>query len=140
EESALVSIRTQQIIQTETNVTSTVDPLAGSYFVENLTQEMAERIREYIGEIESKGGLVKVVESGWLHREISDFAYQNQQDIEDGTRKIVGLNHFVSEEQSKTGVEVFRYPEETEKNQKEKLKKLRERRNNDQVEKKLEIL
>src|SRR5699024_3536548 len=63
EESALVSIRTQQIIQTETNVTSTVDPLAGSYFVENLTQEMAERIREYISDIESKGGLVKAVEN-----------------------------------------------------------------------------
>ncbi|MCM3566950.1 methylmalonyl-CoA mutase [Neobacillus mesonae] len=139
EESALISIRTQQIIQTETNVVNTVDPLAGSYFVENLTQEMAKRIRDYISEIESRGGLVSVVESGWLHREIADFAYQMQRDIESGELKIVGLNYFPSE-QSKTKVEVFRYPESAESTQKEKLRKLREKRDNDKVEKALRVL
>lgn len=139
EESALISIRTQQIIQAETNVVNTVDPLAGSYFVEKLTQEMAQRIRDYIDEIESKGGLVAVVESGWLHREISDFAYENQKDIESGKYKIVGLNYFPSE-QSKTDVEVFRYPEDAENKQREKLKKLRERRDNDKVKELLNVL
>ncbi|WP_158735853.1 methylmalonyl-CoA mutase [Alteribacillus sp. YIM 98480] len=139
EESALISIRTQQIIQAETNVVNTVDPLAGSYYVENLTNEMAKRIRNYIEEIEDKGGIVKVVESGWLHREISDFAYQMQQDIESGERKIVGLNHFPTEK-SDTEVEVFRYPEEAEKRQKDKLEKLRNKRDSQEVEMKLNVL
>jgi methylmalonyl-CoA mutase N-terminal domain/subunit len=139
EESALISIRTQQIIQAETNVVNTVDPLAGSYFVEKMTQEMADRIKDYIAEIESKGGIVSVVESGWLHREISDYAYQNQKDIESGEYKIVGLNYFPSD-QSKTDVEVFRYPEDAENKQREKLKNLRERRDNEKVEELLSVL
>lgn len=139
EESALISIRTQQIIQEETNVVNTVDPLAGSYFVEKLTQEMAQRIHDYIGEIESKGGIVSVVESGWLHREISDFAYKTQQDIESGKHKIVGLNYFPSE-MDKTDVPVFRYPENAETIQKEKLKKLREKRDNEKVQETLAAL
>jgi methylmalonyl-CoA mutase N-terminal domain/subunit len=134
EESALISIRTQQILQAETNVVNTVDPLAGSYFVENMTHEMAQRIRDYVKTIEDKGGIVSVVESGWLHREISDFAYNMQKDIESGKHKIVGLNYFPSEEQKKTEVEVFRYPEDAENRQKEKLNKLRKNRDNDKVE------
>jgi methylmalonyl-CoA mutase, N-terminal domain len=139
EESALISIRTQQIIQAETNVVNTVDPLAGSYFVENLTQEMAQRIRDYISEIESKGGIVSVVESGWLHREISDYAYKMQQDIERGNHKIVGLNYFPTE-QNETKVEVFRYPENAEKRQKEKLENLRKKRDKEKVENALATL
>lgn len=139
EESALISIRTQQIIQTETNVVNTVDPLAGSYFVEKLTQEMAQRIRDYVALIESKGGLVSVVETGWLHREISDFAYNTQKDIESGKQKIVGLNYFPSEN-NQAKVEVFRYPETAEKRQREKLEKLRARRDNAKVEETLQAL
>jgi methylmalonyl-CoA mutase N-terminal domain/subunit len=140
EESALISIRTQQILQVETNVVNTVDPLAGSYFVEYMTREMAGRIREYIELIESKGGLVAVVESGWLHREISDFAYKMQKDIESGDRKIVGLNYFPSDEASKTKVPVFRYPPDAEQKQKEKLAQLRKRRNQDKVDAALAVL
>ncbi|MGO1058466.1 acyl-CoA mutase large subunit family protein [Planococcus sp. FY231025] len=139
EESALISIRTQQIIQTETNVVNTVDPLAGSYFVEKLTQEMAQRIRDYVALIESKGGLVSVVETGWLHREISDFAYNTQKDIESGKQKIVGLNYFPSEN-NQAKVEVFRYPETAEKRQREKLEKLRARRDNAKVKETLQAL
>jgi methylmalonyl-CoA mutase, N-terminal domain len=140
EESALISIRTQQILQVETNVVNTVDPLAGSYFVEYLTSEMAERIRDYIKLIESKGGLVAVVESGWLHREISDFAYKTQQDIESGDRRIVGLNYFPSEDGGKTKVPVFRYPEDAEQKQKDKLVALRKRRDNAKLELALAVL
>jgi len=139
EESALISIRSQQIIQTETNVVNTVDPLAGSYYVESLTSEMAQRIHDYIDEIESKGGLVSVVESGWLHREISDFAYNMQKDIESGEHKIVGLNYFPSE-QSETEVEVFRYPEDAEKRQNEKLNKLRKKRDQEKLDAALSTL
>jgi len=134
EQAALLSIRTQQIIQVETNVVNTVDPLAGSYYVEYLTKEMAKRINDYIALLESKGGLVAAVESGWLHREIADYAYRQQQDIESGKKKIVGLNYFPSEQQN-TEIEVFRYPEKAEAVQKEKLAKLRAKRDNEKLEK-----
>ncbi|ADG05237.1 acyl-CoA mutase large subunit family protein [Kyrpidia tusciae] len=139
EQAALVSLRTQQIIQVETGVVNTVDPLAGSYYVEYLTREMAEHIRAYIDQIESRGGIIAVVESGWLHREIAEFAYRTQQDIETGKRKVVGLNYFPSKE-AETKVEVFRYPEDAERMQKEKLAKLRARRDPVKVEQTLRVL
>ena len=139
EEAARISVRTQQILQVETNVVNTVDPLAGSYYVEYLTQQLAQRIRDYIAQIESKGGLVQVVEDGWLHREISDYAYQQQKDIESGERKIVGYNYFPSKELD-TKVEVFRYPETAEQRQKDKLKKLRAARDQSRLDQKLKAL
>jgi methylmalonyl-CoA mutase N-terminal domain/subunit len=139
EQAALVSLRTQQIIQVETNVVQTVDPLAGSYYVEYLTREMARRIRAYIAEIEARGGIIAAVESGWLHREIADYAYRTQKDIESGKRKIVGLNYYPSQ-QAETKVEVFRYPEEAERIQKEKLQRLRAKRDPAKVEQALKIL
>ncbi len=132
EQAALISLRTQQILQNETNVTNTVDPLAGSYYVEDLTTEMSRRITDYIEQIEKRGGLVKCVESGWLHREISNYAYQQQKDIESGKRKIVGVNHMKSENVSEGQIEVFRYPE-TEKRQQEKLSELRKNRDNERL-------
>ena len=136
EEAALVSLRTQQILQGETNVVNTVDPLAGSYYVESLTREMAQRIREYIEEIERKGGLVAVTESGWLHREISDFAYMQQKAIENGEQKIVGVNHFPAEKKKAAEIEVFRYPE-TAVRQTEKLARLRKKRDQAKLDKAL---
>ncbi|WP_366924500.1 methylmalonyl-CoA mutase family protein [Metallumcola ferriviriculae] len=138
EEAALVSLRTQQILQTETNVVNTVDPLAGSYYVETLTQEMAKLIREYVATIEAKGGLVAVTENGWLHREISDFAYKQQKKIESGEHKIVGVNYFPMEHKE-TDIDVFRYPE-TEGRQKEKLAQLRQKRDQGKLDKALGIL
>ncbi len=139
EEAALVSLRTQQILQVETNVTSTVDPLAGSYYVEKLTREMAQRIRDYIAEIEAKGGLVAVTESGWLHKEISDFAYKQQKAIENGERKIVGVNYFPATEKKVPDIEVFRYPE-TESRQKAKLAELRAKRDQEKLDHALAVL
>lgn len=139
EQAARISVRTQQILQVETNVVNTVDPLAGSYYVEHLTKELAKRMRDYIALIESKGGLVQVVEDGWLHREIADYAYQQQKDIESGERKIVGYNYFPSQQQS-TKVDVFRYPETAEARQKEKLKQLKATRDNATLERKLQTL
>ena len=68
EASALIALRTQQISQRQTNVTSTVDPLGGSYFVESLTNEMEQRVEDYLGKIEQQGGIVAAVANGWVHR------------------------------------------------------------------------
>jgi methylmalonyl-CoA mutase N-terminal domain/subunit len=124
----------------ETNVTNTVDPLAGSYFVEYLTKEMAERIQAYISKIDEMGGLVTAVESGWLHNQIADFGYEMQREIERGDRKIAGVNYFPQEGREAETLEVFRYPEETEVVQKEKLRTLKESRDNGKVQKCLEKL
>lgn len=135
EEASLISLRTQQIIGVETNMTNTVDPLAGSYFVEHLTNEVADRIKAYIAKIDEMGGLVAAVESGWLHNQIADFAYDMQEKIESGKRQIAGVNYFVQEGRQAETIEVFRYPEETEITQKEKLRTLKEGRDNAKVEK-----
>lgn len=139
EQAALVSLRTQQILQVETNVINTVDPLAGSYYVEHLTAEMVKRIHAYINEIEKRGGLVACVESGWLHREISNYAYQQQKEIETGERKIVGMNFMKADNANFGDIEVFRYPE-TEQRQKAKLAKLRARRDQGHLDKAMETL
>ena len=139
EEAALVSIRTQQIIQQETGVVNTVDPLAGSYYVESLTEEMAHRIFQFIQKIEDMGGLVAAVESGWLHREISNYNHTNQKQIETGEKKIVGVNYMKAESENTCPIEVFEYPE-TYSRQKARLEKLRKTRNNSTVKSCLEEL
>jgi len=139
EEAALVSLRTQQIIQAETGACSTVDPLAGSYFVEYLTDQMVERIFAYIQEIEDMGGLVKAVEDGWLHREISNYNHEYQKNIEAGEMKIVGVNFQQSEDTKISPIEVFEYPE-TFSRQKAKLERLRKERNKNKVRECLDIL
>jgi len=140
EEASLISLRTQQILGVETNVTNTVDPLAGSFYVEKLTLEVAQLIRDFIAKIDEMGGLVEAVESGWLHREIAAYAYDMQQDIEKGDRKIAGVNYFPQEGRAAESIEVFRYPEQTAKVQAEKLRALRESRDNAKVEKCLKDL
>lgn len=139
EEAALVALRTQQILQTETNVVNTVDPLAGSYYVEYLTDEMVKRIKAYIAKIEEMGGLVSAVESGWLHTEIANYAYEYQKRVESGEQKIVGVNYFANEDRKTEDIDVFRYPE-TASRQIEKLKKLRETRDNQKVQQLLTTL
>ncbi len=139
EEAALVSIRTQQIIQQETGVVNTVDPLAGSYYVESLTEEMAHRIFQFIQKIEDMGGLVAAVESGWLHREISNYNHMHQKQIETGERKIVGVNYMKAGSENACPIEVFEYPE-TYSRQKARLEKLRKTRNNSTVKSCLEEL
>jgi methylmalonyl-CoA mutase, N-terminal domain len=140
EEAALISLRTQQIIQAETGVVNTVDPLAGSYYVESLTEQMVERIEAYIEEIESMGGLVKAVESGWLHRQISTYNFKYQKNIESGDYKVVGVNYMASEnKEGSRDIEVFEYPE-TASRQKAKLDRLRQERDAAKVESCLDIL
>ena len=139
EEAALISLRTQQIIQTETGIVNTVDPLAGSYYVEYLTDQMAQRILAAIQKIEEMGGLVKAVESGWLHREISAYNYKHQRSIESGETKVVGVNYQPAEKDTCCSINVFKYPE-TYTRQKAKLERLRGERDPKKVKECLAVI
>lgn len=125
ETSALVALRTQQILQHETNVTSSIDPLGGSYFIERLTAEMEQRVTEYIAKIENQGGIVEAVANGWVHEEIADSASQYQRAIENKELLVVGVNCCMMDQEPE--VEIFTSPE-TAARQKSKLIELKERR------------
>ncbi len=99
EETARLALRTQQIIAFESGVTETVDPLAGSYFVESLTDETEFRAREYLKKIDELGGAVKAIEAQFYQSEIADSAYKYQKAIDDKEKTIVGVNEFQSGEQ-----------------------------------------
>ncbi|MGD8524553.1 MAG: methylmalonyl-CoA mutase family protein [Desulfobacterales bacterium] len=133
--SALTALRTNQILQSETGVTSTIDPLGGSYFVESLTQQLEEKILELLEKIENLGGIVKAVETGWIHNEISNAAYEYQQAVESGRMPIVGVNcHQVKEEQ--LPMDLFEVPE-TLNIQSAKINKIKKKRNANQVQRAL---
>lgn len=129
--SARIALRTQQIIACETGVADVIDPLAGSYYVESLTDELERKALEYIERIESLGGVVKCIEQGWLQREIQNSAYQTQRGIESGEEMIVGVNCY--EEQSETPVEILRISEEVSASQIERLKVFKNRRDLNKV-------
>ena len=130
ETSALIALRTQQVLQHETNVTSTVDPLGGSYFVENLTQDMERTVTDYITKIESLGGLVESANKGWVHDEIADSAIEYQIAVDSREMLVVGVNCHTMEDQP---VEIFAQPE-TLNRQKSKLAELRRRRDETAVQ------
>lgn len=134
EEAALVSLRTQQIIQAETAVTEVVDPLGGSFYVEALTDEIEERILDEVTEIEEMGGLVSAVEKGWLHKKVAKYAIEEQKEIEEGKISIVGHNYLRASDLELPEINVFRYPEGVEERQQEKLRKLRQKRDSRRVE------
>ncbi len=98
ENAVQVALRTQQMLAYESGVADTVDPLAGSYFIEYLTDEIERRAEEYIDRIEGMGGAVKAVEDGYIQREIQNAAYRTQQAIENGDEIVVGVNRFQVEE------------------------------------------
>ena len=124
--SALTALRTNQILQLETRVTHTVDPLGGSYFVESLTNQMEEKITALLRKIDQMGGIVKAVESGWVHQEIADSAYACQKAIETGEIPLVGINCFRSEDEE-LPLELFEVPE-TLAVQKKKLTRIKKER------------
>jgi methylmalonyl-CoA mutase N-terminal domain/subunit len=94
EESATIALRTQQILADETGVPDTADPLAGSYFVERLTDELDERAREWLEQIEHEGGAVEAIERGFIQNAIADNAYQREKAIDRGEQVIVGVNRY----------------------------------------------
>ena len=126
EEAQRMAVRTQQIIGHETGVTDTIDPFAGSYFVEQLTDEIEQRANEYLDRVEDMGGAVAAIESGYMQQEIQEAAVRQQQEIEDGSRTVVGVNRFRSDEEPpKT---IFRVNTAAAEAQLERLRTLRAER------------
>jgi methylmalonyl-CoA mutase N-terminal domain/subunit len=107
---ALLALRQQQILAEEAGVTGTVDPLGGSWFVESLTNEVERQVWRYIDEIDRRGGMVKAIEEGYPQREIADSAYRFQRELDDGERRIVGVNAYL-DEREETTVPVLEVPE-----------------------------
>lgn len=131
ESSAALALRTQQIIGFESGVTETTDPLGGSYFVEALTNDMEAAANALIEHIDTMGGAVKAIEAGYMQEEIGRSAYAYNQAVEDGSQPIIGINKFVTEEQNDTPA--FKINDSIRQQQIEKLKELRSRRDQQQV-------
>ncbi|MGH7381645.1 MAG: acyl-CoA mutase large subunit family protein [Candidatus Methylomirabilales bacterium] len=119
EEAQRIALRTQQIIAHETGVTDTVDPLAGSYYVEALTDQLEQKAWGILGEIEAMGGAVAAIERGYMQRAIQEEAYRFQRQIEEGKKVIVGVNRFADSGQQRTPI--FRVNPEAAESQKAKL-------------------
>jgi len=132
EEAVQVALRTQQIIAHEIGVTDTVDPLAGSYYIEKLTDEIFHRAEEYIKKIDEMGGAPSAIEKGFIQREIQDSAYRYQKEIERGERIVVGLNRYQVDEEHKG--RLLRVDPAVRELQIKKLKELKENRDNSKVE------
>ncbi|MDK2919436.1 MAG: methylmalonyl-CoA mutase, N-terminal domain [Candidatus Petromonas sp.] len=138
EDSVRIALRTQQIVAYESGVTNTVDPLAGSYYIEAKTKEIEEKAMEYIKKIDELGGAPRAIDVGYIQQEIMDAAYDYQKDVETGKRIVVGMNKFqIDEEPPK---ELLKVDPAVGELQKEKLAKLRAERDNDAVKEKLEAL
>lgn len=138
EAAAKIALRTQQIIAFESGVTDTVDPLAGSYFIEALTDELEKEAYSYIDRIDAMGGSVKAIEQDFIQREIAASAYTYQNEIESGDRVIVGVNKYTQEEEAPHNV--FRIDDSIRKQQIEKLNKLKGERSNAAVAQSLQAL
>ena len=136
EKAVTVALRTQQVIAYESGVADTVDPFAGSYYVEYLTNKIEEEVIKYFDKIDSLGGMVKSIEGGYIQKEIQDSAYKYQKAIEKRDSIVVGLNKFTMEE--KLPEELLKVNPEVEKLQIEKLKKLKSKRDNAKVKDLLE--
>jgi methylmalonyl-CoA mutase N-terminal domain/subunit len=138
EAAAKIALRTQQIIAFESGAADTVDPLAGSYFIEALTDEIEAAAQLYIDKIDVMGGAVNAIESGYIQNEISNAAYQYQLEVEAGDRVIVGVNKFTQEHEGIT--DVMNIDESIRLIQIEKIKLLKEARNSEEVEQALSNL
>jgi methylmalonyl-CoA mutase N-terminal domain/subunit len=126
EEAARIALRTQQIVGYETGVANTVDPLAGSYFIESLTSQIEERARTYLDKIEALGGMLKAIERGYVQQEIQSAAYEYQKAVDRGDAVVVGVNRFLAGEEKP--VPLQRIDEALEPKQVERLRALRARR------------
>jgi len=129
-ESSLLSLRTQQIIEAETQVTQVVDPLGGSFYVEALTSDIEKRILDEVDEIEKMGGIVEAVTSGWLHNKVTRHIEREQQMIDSGEIKVVGKNYFRAPDLTLPDVKVHEYDEKIAQEMRDKLARLKKTRDN----------
>jgi methylmalonyl-CoA mutase N-terminal domain/subunit len=138
-DAAKISLRTQQVLALESGVTNTIDPLAGSYFVESITSEIEKRARSLIEKIEDMGGMLAAVEKNFVQTEITQAAHKEQMEIDRGSRKVVGVNCF-EEDEEEILFEIMKVPPELEEKQIERLNKIRRERDGEDTEKALSYL
>lgn len=132
EDAARIALRTQQVIAYESGVADTVDPLAGSYAIEEMTNRLEQLAMGYIDKIDAMGGMLRAIESGYVQREIQEAAYTYQKAVETGEAIVVGVNAFKSDEGS--GIPILRIDPQNERDQIERLRALRERRDSAKTE------
>lgn len=138
EDSVRIALRTQQVVAYESGVTETVDPLAGSYYVEAMTNNIEAKAVEYIKKIDEMGGAAKAIEKGYVQKEIQESAYKYQMEIESSDRIVVGMNKFQIEEEAPKGL--LKVDPVVGELQRKKLEKLRAERDNNKVDQSLEAL
>lgn len=138
EDSVRIALRTQQIVAYESGVTETVDPLAGSYYIESLTDQIEQKAMNYLDKIDELGGAAKAIDRGYIQKEIQDSAYKYQKEIEAGDRIVVGVNKFQVEESAPKGL--LKVDPKVGELQKQKLVELRRTRDNVKVNAALEAL
>jgi methylmalonyl-CoA mutase N-terminal domain/subunit len=138
EQAARTALRTQQIIAYESGITSTIDPLAGSYYVEAMTHQIEKDAEDYISRIDAMGGMIVAIENGYVQKEIQQAAYKFEKEIESGKRIIVGLNKFKSDEVIES--ELLKIDKKVQEDQIKFLNKVRRERNQKKVEEALNDL
>ncbi|MEM3458735.1 MAG: methylmalonyl-CoA mutase family protein [Candidatus Bathyarchaeia archaeon] len=131
DQAVLVALRTQQIIAYESGVVDTVDPLAGSYYVEYLTNEIEEKAQKYIEQIDGMGGAVAAIEKGFMQREITESAYRYQKEVESKKRIVVGVNEFITKEE--IPIKIMQIDPKIEKTLIARLQRIKKERNNAKV-------
>lgn len=135
EKAVRIALRTQQIIAHESGVTDTIDPLAGSYFIESLTNQIEDAAMKYIKKIDDMGGILTAIERGFVQREIAESAYRYQKAVDEKTKIVIGVNKYRDSE--KTSLETLKVNPEVEEKQKRKLEKLRKERDKEKVKRSL---
>ena len=138
EKAVRIALRTQQIIAEESNVTDTIDPLGGSYYIEWLTDKMEEEAYKYFDRVEKLGGVIPAIEKGFFQKEIAEAAYRYQKEVDEEKRIIVGVNRYQIEENLE--IPLLKMDEKGEERQINRLKKLRKERDNAKVQRNLERL
>ena len=138
EDSARTALRTQQIVAYESGVVNTIDPLAGSYYVEAMTDSIEKEADEYISRIDGLGGMIAAIENGYVQSEIQNAAYQFEKELESGKRIVVGINKFQSKEDSKP--DLLKINMKVQEDQIEFLNKIKAKRNASEVSASLDEL
>lgn len=139
EKAVRIALRSQQILAYESGVTNTIDPLAGSYFIESLTDELEAEALELFDEIDALGGVVPGIEQGWFQQEIAASAMRQQREVESGDRVVVGVNHF-TEGSGKIEIDTLKIDPDVEKRQVARMAKMREERDDARVTETLDAL
>jgi len=139
DKAAKIALRTQQVIAHETGVTNTIDPLGGSYFIEELTDRMEAEAEEYFDRIDEYGGVIPAIESGFFQRELAKAAYRHQRELDSGQRTIVGVNDYV-EEDEQIDIPILKITQETGDKQIANLKEVRRKRDQKEVNRMLDRL